>query len=85
MLVLEFSVVKLDFLLGLDFFTLVVEGFLHLVPEALLFFVHDAELRLVTLLELSEGFAVPALLTGQLFYFLTLTVHGKFGRLSGLI
>ncbi len=82
MLLLEFSVVELELLLGLDVVALAVEGFLHLVAETLLFILKDAELSLVTVLELFESLPVPALLTRQVFQLLTLTVHGKFGCLS---
>lgn len=74
-LVLEFSVVKLDLLLGLDFLSLVVESLLHLISEALLLFLHDFELCLVPILELFESFPVPALLTCQFIELCSLSIH----------
>jgi hypothetical protein len=66
-LVLEFPVVEFDLLLGLDLLSLMVECLLHLISEALLLFVHDLELGLVSILQLPESLPVPALLTCQFF------------------
>lgn len=84
-LVLEFSMVKLDLLLGLDLLSLVVEGLLHLISEALLFFLHDFELCLVPILELFESLPVPALLTCQFIQLCSLSIHCLLSRYSRLL
>ena len=62
MLVLQFPMIKFYFLLCLDLLALMIESLLHLIFEALLLFLHDLELRLVSVLQLSESLPVPTLL-----------------------
>ncbi len=52
-----------------------IKGFLHFISESLFFFLHSFQLGLVPILQLFEGFAVPALLPGKILHFLTLAFH----------